>query len=212
MVEFGEEESEWQLRSAIQHHQHLNHIYAGSQTRMIDQMLTKDRAFFRFFEILSIGPIDEGFIAQWIDGRFEKGFGRFYDAGPACVELAGPRTRDIVKLARKTFALAQRTNKDTGLAEAAMDQLVREEDDFLRPLWEHLSNIQKDILKALASGVKEITSQATMAQFGLPTSSNLAYHLRTLVEHEVLEKTRNGYRFDNPFFRQWVTLSQRQDL
>jgi AAA+ ATPase superfamily predicted ATPase len=208
MAEFGAEETEWQLRSVIQHHQHLNHIYAGSQTRIIDQMLTKDRAFYRFFEILSIGPIDENFMAQWIDGRFKNAFGQSYDAGLACVGLAGPRTRDIVKLARKTFALAQRTHEVNGLAETAMDQLVREEDDFLRPLWEHLSNIQKDILKALASGIKEITSKETIAQFGLPASSNLAYHLRVLVENEYLEKSRDGYHFDNPFFRQWVTISQ----
>lgn len=87
-----------------------------------------------------------------------------------------------------------------------MEQLVREEDDFLRPQWDHLSNVQKDLLKAVASGVREITSKETITQFGLPGSSNLAYHLRTLVNHAVLVKGRKGYSFDNPFFKHWVAL------
>lgn len=211
MVEFGAEEAEWQLRSAIQQHVHLNHIYAGSQTRIIDQMLMKDRAFYRFFEILNVGPIDGAFMAGWIDGRFEKAFGKTYDAGSACLALGGSRTRDIVKLARKTFVLAQRSRKVRGLVEDAMEQIVREEDDFLRPQWDHLSNVQKDILKALACGVREITSKDTISELGLPSSSNLAYHLRILVNHNVLVKEQEGYGFDNPFFKEWVALSLSQD-
>ena len=45
---------------------------------MIDAMLMKDRAFYGFFEILSIGPIEETFMTDWIDGRFEKAFGMAY--------------------------------------------------------------------------------------------------------------------------------------
>jgi len=204
MVEFGAEEAEWQLRSAIQQHQHLNHIYAGSQTRIIDQMLMKDRAFYRFFEILSIGPIDETFMAEWIDGRFQQAFGKSYSAGAECIRLAGPRTRDIVKLARKTFVLAQRSPKINDIARAAIDRLVQDEDDFLRPQWDHLSNLQKDILKVVASDVKEVSSQETIARFGLPSSSKLAYHFNALVKSDVLEKSPVGYRFDNPFFKHWV--------
>ncbi|MDG1242335.1 MAG: ATP-binding protein [Opitutae bacterium] len=205
MVEFGAEAGEWQLRSTIQQHQHLNHIYAGSQTRIINQMLMKDRAFYRFFEILSVGPIDEVFMADWIDERFKQAFGKPYSAGSDCIRLAGPRTRDIVKLARKTFALAQGSQKTKGLTADAIEQLVSEEDDFLRPQWDHLSNLQKDILKVIASGVTEISSQATISRFGLPNSSKLAYHFNTLVKSDVLGKNLNGYHFDNPFFKQWVT-------
>lgn len=212
IAEFGAEEAEWQLRSAIQQHQNLNHIYAGSQTRMIEEMLTKDRAFYRFFEILRIGPIDEAFMAEWIDGRFTHAFGKSYEAGAACVLLAGPRTRDIVKLARKTFSIARRSRKVKGLAEAALEEIVREEDDFLRPQLDSLSNLQKDILRAVAGGVKEITSKETIARFGFPPSSNLAYHLRTLVGNDVLEKGKEGYRFDNPFLKHWVLLMLNREL
>ncbi|HAQ58421.1 MAG TPA: hypothetical protein DCR32_05310 [Opitutae bacterium] len=210
MVEFGAEAAEWQLRSAIQQHQHLNHIYAGSQTRIIDQMLMKDRAFYRFFEILSIGPIDETFMAEWIDKRFNQAFGKPYSIGAECIRLAGPRTRDIVKLARKSFVFAQRSQKIDSLVADAIQQLVSEEDDFLRPQWDHLSNLQKDILKVVASGVTEISSQATITRFGLPSSSKLAYHFNTLVKSDVLGKDSDGYHFDNPFFKHWVAQTLPQ--
>ncbi|MEM8868308.1 MAG: ATP-binding protein [Verrucomicrobiota bacterium] len=204
IVEFGAEEAEWQLRSAIQQHQNLNHIYAGSQTRIIDQMLMKDRAFYRFFEILSIGPIDEAFMTEWIDGRFKQAFKKPYRIGAECIRLAGPRTRDIVKLARKTFVLAQRRQNTEDLPNTALEQIIREEDDFLRPQWDHLSNLQKDILKVVASGVKATSSQETIARFGLPSSSKLAYHFNALVKSDVLLKDNQGYHFDNPFFKHWV--------
>jgi len=85
-----------------------------------------------------------------------------------------------------------------------MEQLVSEEDDFLRPQWDHLSNLQKDVLKVVASDVKETSSQATIARFGLPSSSKLAYHFNALVKSNVLQKASSGYRFDNPFFKHWV--------
>lgn len=204
MVEFGSDEAEWQLRSAIQHHQHLNHIYAGSQTRIIDQMLMKDRAFYRFFEIVNIGPIPEDFMAEWIDQRFVEAFGEHDELGKDCIRLAGPRTRDIIKLARKSFVLAQKVDRTANLADKAVHQLIAEEDDFLRPQWDHLSNLQKDILKVVASDAKEISSQETIARFGLPSSSKLAYHFNALVKSDVLQKDATGYRFDNPFFKHWV--------
>ncbi len=60
-------------------------------------------------------------------------------------------------------------------------------------------------------GVKEIPSKATIARFGWPPSSNLAHHLRTLVESGVLEKGKDGCRFNNPFFKHWVNLTLNGD-
>jgi hypothetical protein len=52
--------------------------------------------------------------------------------------------------------------------------------------------------------VTEISSQATITRFGLPSSSKLAYHFNTLVKSDVLGKDSDGYHFDNPFFKHWV--------
>ena len=82
-------------------------------------------------------------MAEWIDERFNQAFGKPYSVGAECIRLAGPRTRDIVKLARKSFVFAQRSQKIVSLVADAIQQLVSEEDDFLRPQWDHLSNLQK---------------------------------------------------------------------
>ncbi len=55
-------------------------------------------------------------------------------------------------------------------------------------------------------------SQETIARFGLPSSSKLAYHFNVLVKSDVLEKGPEGYRFDNPFFKHWVAQTLPEAL
>ena len=100
---FGGTDAEWHLRATIQHHQHLSYVLAGSREHLIRQMLGKNRAFYQLFERLAFGPIDAAHMATWIDARMRAHGVRPQGIGARIVTVAGPRTRDIVELARLCF-------------------------------------------------------------------------------------------------------------
>src|SRR5690606_16558711 len=99
----GGEQAEWRLRGVTQHHQHLSYVFAGSRTSLIRRMQEKNRAFYQLADRMPFGPIDPDHMARWIDSRIREAGLRSAGAGERIVRLAGPRTRDIVQLARKTF-------------------------------------------------------------------------------------------------------------
>jgi hypothetical protein len=81
-------------------------VFAGSQETLITAMISeRGRAFYELAERLYVGPIEAAHMAAWIDERFESAAVRARDIGQTIVAVAGPRTRDRVRLARATYAV-----------------------------------------------------------------------------------------------------------
>lgn len=66
---FGGEPAEWHLRDLVQRFGELAFVCAGSGVSLIHEMLGRDRAFYRTFELLHMGPIERAHPARWIDSR-----------------------------------------------------------------------------------------------------------------------------------------------
>ncbi|MGH7558463.1 MAG: AAA family ATPase [Gemmatimonadota bacterium] len=209
---FGGEEAEWHLRGVIQNHDHMAYILAGSHEHLVRRMLGKGRAFYRLLDPLPFGPIDPVTLARWIDERMSEA-GLEAQAGDRCVHLAGPRTRDIVQLARKTYDLAS-TRGTAGPDDVyrAFREVVEEEDELIRTLWEGLTSQSQNVLRAAAGSAQGLTTAATMERYSLRSSGTTSNAAKSLVADGLLVKTRSGYAFDSPFVRGWVVLHTLPDV
>jgi AAA+ ATPase superfamily predicted ATPase len=212
---FGGEEAEWHLRDLMQRHGELSFVCAGSEVSLIQEMLGKDRAFFRMFELLHLGPVAPGHLARWIESRMETAGVEPNGVGTPIVEGVGPRTQDILQVARHVYA------RGLGRGSAAMEDVdlatrdvVREEDPVIRTIWSDLTAHQQNVLRSVASGVEQIFSTSTRQRFGLPTSSTVAAAVDALEKRGVL--TRNAddgsIHFESPFVRLWVEGEVLQDV
>lgn len=211
---FGGEEAEWHLRGVIQHHEALSYVVAGSRTHLIRRMIDRGRAFYKLFDLLPFGPMDEGHLAAWVEERMREAGLEARGVGRETFRLAGPRTRDVVQLARKAFDLAGPGDAvDEALVAVAFVEVVREEDDPLRALWNGYSGTQQNVLRAVAEGTEALTSAGTLRGFALRSSAAAAQAAASLVERGTLEQVAPGhYRFDSPFQRGWVVLHALPDL
>jgi uncharacterized protein len=221
----GPERVSWQLRGAMQKHQHVAYILAGSVQHMIDQLHGDQGPFMGMFGRLLVGPIPTDLMSGWIDTSLKKNSIHSEGAGAECVLLAGPRTRDIIQLARRTFDEA----KTKGVAKpstvkAAFALIV---DDFAEEywrLWSPLSSISKSILQAIASGHGlTLFHRDTLQGYGLISTAAVSQACRTLEQNRagssgyrppilgrIEHTTGREYVFDNPFFKIWVQrLSNR---
>lgn len=213
IARFGEH-AEWRLRGVIQRHQHVSYVVAGSHLSLMDAMQSKGRAFYKLFERCPFGPIDPEHMAGWIDARVRTVGLVPRNAGDRCVALAGARTRDIVRLARKCVDRhASGTHPIDALAvDAAFREILDEDDDSTHRWWSTLTVLQQNVLRAVAGATTGLTAGVTQRQFGLRPSTMTT--VQTLVATGVLQRTPHGsgYMFDDPFVRGWVVLHALPDL
>lgn len=210
---FGAADAEWHLRGIIQQHTHVSYVLAGSDESLIGSMLGEGRAFYGLLDTLFVGPIDGDHLARWIEQRCADVGVQADSIGAEVVELAGPRTRDIVQLARVVFDLARpASTADASTVDEAFGQIIQAGDALHRALWESLSPLQQNVLRAVAVQATGLTTKATSRQFNLGAPGAASKAAQTLVGRDVLVKRGPGYEFDNPYQRGWVLLNALPDL
>lgn len=211
---FGGEDAEWHLRGVIQRHQHVSYVLAGSKESLIEAMTLKNRAFYKLFELLPFGPMDEEHLATWIESRLESHGVRPCGSGRRIVELTRPRTRDVVQLARAAFRIgAQHGELSAGDVERALDQIVDEEEELWRAEWDRRTPLQQNVLRAIAAGEEALFSEAARDRYGLRGTSYVAAGLEGLIEADLVVKRGEGdYGFDSPFMRRWVVRHALADV
>jgi uncharacterized protein len=210
----GGEQAEWRLRGVTQHHQHLSYVFAGSRTSLIRRMQEKNRAFYQLADRLPFGPIEPGHMAGWIDERMREGGIRAGQVGETIVALAGPRTRDIVQLARKTFDLAAMAGEVSAeVVGSAFRELIGEEDDPVRLYWDALTPAQQNVLRAIAAGERQLTGKGAQRRFALSSAPAVRKAAEKFEEDGVVMRTPEGsYDCDSPFVRGWLIQHTLPDL
>ena len=215
ITRWGGEQAEWHLRGVMQRHQHLSYIVAGSKPAMITSMVEQGRAFYELFDVFPFGAINAAHLAQWIDDRL-RGVGlQPQAAGALCVQLAGARTRDVVRLARKCVDRANGAGSiDAAAAAAAFQEVIDEIDESTHSWWDGLTSSQQNVLRAVSVTEQGLTTKAVRQRFSLDGSGSVTNTLKALVGDGRLMKTSNGsgYAFDNPFVRGWVIANAVPDL
>ncbi len=214
--ELGGEEAEWVLRRRMQENRSTGYVCAGSKESLVAAMLQPKRAFYKFFDRLQLGPIDPEHLARWIDERLESsGVEPVVDSGPdgyvvggvgaRLVARVGPRTQDIVQAARVLwFRCAREGRAGPGSVDAAIAEIVTQDDPAIRRTYDELTPLQQRVLRAVAAGADELLSQATRGRFALGPASSTATAMESLVSRAILVRAETGVEFDNPYFREWA--------
>jgi len=220
---FGGKTAEWELRATIQHHTHIGYVLAGSREHMIHRMIVSDGALYKMVDKLPFGPIDPAHLAQWIDSRINDAGIKNKASGALIVHLAGPRTRDIIQLARKCYDLSVAEGCVTSdIVMQAFDEIVSEEHDLLYACWHTLTAHQQNVLRAVAINLKGLTTQEILARFSLGQSGTVTNTVNALIKAGYLIRKDAytgqrvsgpvGYAFDNPFFKAWVVQHTLKDI
>ncbi len=212
---FGGEEAEWYLRGIIQHHQNVSYVLAGSEAHIIERMLDTGRAFYGLADQLQIGPIDEGHLSAWIDSRMTTRGVTAKGIGSQIVAAAGPRTRDVVQVARRCFDNCKTTGtvREADVVQA-FDDVVAEQETLFQSVWNSFTAQQQNVLRAVAADLFGLTTSASTKQFGLTSSGAVTNSARGMIEAGYLVKSSSttGYSFENPFFWRWVEQETLGDL
>ncbi|WP_145928548.1 hypothetical protein OH491_23915 [Termitidicoccus mucosus] len=196
---------DWQLRSCIQHLRNVNFIFSGSDYRLVKWMTGPNAAFFRQLQMMEVGPIESALLIEWLAARAKTGGLARFPFGQGIVDMAGPRTGDIIRLAMVCFEIAAPEKTPEGQVVAkAFDMLTfTQMTHEFSARWHDCTLTQRALLRALAQGFAP-TAAETVRKFGLRSSSTAQSAAKALAERQILVRDiKNEIKFDNPFFRHW---------
>jgi hypothetical protein len=73
--------------------------------------------------------------------------------------------------------------------------------------WERLAPSQKNVLRAVAAGSRQLLSAKAIRDFSLGSIGGVQAALKSLLEMQYLMKSNDsGYSFENIWFRDWIKM------
>lgn len=215
--EWGGENAEWALREAIQRHDRIAYVFAGSSRGLIEAMVSrKGRALWKQADVLPLGPIESDLLARWIWSRAEEtGAPMTRAAAERVVHLTYPRTRDVIQLARRAWP-GPREGIGVAEVDAAFEQSVEEQAALFERIWRSLNPVDQNVLRVFAAAAPDehvaIMSAQTLQSFKLGAKSTVMSAIERLMGQELLASDDGRYVYDDPYFRRWVQLHALADV
>ncbi len=219
--------AEKQIRSAIQEHRHTAYIFAGSKTRMLNEMITDpSRPFYRLGKPLFVETIPRKEFKRFLISKFSAGGFIAQDTGAAekqelaglILDLAKEVPYNVQMLAHEIWNRLLETKSESPknavltktLIEKTLDTVVRQNDPIHTQVWNGLTANQK---KALAAAVTENGSNLRSSAVTTRTkmsASTMQRALESLTKQDIHREEGKGgnltFRFEDPFFAHWISL------
>lgn len=223
VIEIGGRAVEGQIRSAIQTHSRVGYVFAGSKTRMLNDMVTDStRPFYRLGDQLFLGPVPRVDFSAFLQKSFQKsGFPSEKNAIEHLLDVAEDVPYNVQMLAHNCWSQLRdsRPAEGNSLTVAVVNEtltcLVGQHDPFYTQLWTALTAIQQKTLMAVVQqhGVNlqsNRTSQLIAKSAGTIRKSLLSMiDMGLLREEQSMKATR--LRFEDPFFGRWIQLTTNPD-
>ncbi|MGH9844271.1 MAG: AAA family ATPase [Blastocatellia bacterium] len=216
LLQLGGPAIEPQLRAAIQMHESVGYVFAGSQTTLLADMVNNpSRPFYRLGEPLFLKEVPfadflvflrQGFQLLKCRGEDEM-FAHLYklaDGVPYHVQLLAGNCWDEIHRNPKKLL----TREDVDAAQRRLVQLFA---PYHAPLWAGLTPNQQRALALVARDTNGGLMSKTILKRLDMTPGTMHKALAALESHSIIrreyEKTAVIYRFEDPLFKAWIVSS-----
>jgi hypothetical protein len=189
-----------QLRSIIQHHQHINYVFMGSQESLMRDIFERKKSPFYHFGTL-----------QTLDVIPYSDFETFLKDGFSLLnkKTAKSIAKEILSFTKQhpyytqMFAFhyfnALLREKQVDVQHLILS-IVRERDVDYERLWIGLNRKDRELILELIYLEKGLK---TVKNNDIPTSTRYSAYKR-LLENGYLIQTKEGYKVEDPFFSTWI--------
>ncbi|MDR3367338.1 MAG: ATP-binding protein [Prevotellaceae bacterium] len=202
---FPEAESfEKLLRSYWQHHQRVSYcLYGSKRTLMAEIFNKKNRAFYRFGDVMMLDKIAT---EHWIPFIVEK----FAQTGKAITPALAEKIVALMKnhpyYVQQLSHYVWENTPETATAdilEEAVARLLEVNYAMYQGEVEALSNTQVNLLKAIANGVTQLMALKTLQDYHIGTPRNVSKNIKILERDDFIEKVNKRAAFLDPAFELW---------
>jgi uncharacterized protein len=192
------------LRSVWQYHKQVTYCFYGSKRHMIAELFEKrSYPFYKFGDLINLQKIEKIHFTDFIIRSFSNTARSIsQEMAEKLVDIVKGQPYYVQQLAHITWENTE-TAADDKIIDLALEELINTNSIFYESETENLSNMQINLLKAIASGVSQLTSAQVLLDYNLGTSGNVIKNQRILEKREFLNKKATGYEFEDPVFEIW---------
>lgn len=196
------------MRASIQRQNKVSYLFSGSKRHLMYSMVSdKNRAFYKMASIMTLNKIPKDIFSDYLEGKFKRG-GFTVEKGtiervlevseeyPYNAQFICHRLWDIKLESRKIGP------KDI---DAAIDNILEDQEMAFIALWDSLSNHQKKLLMAIAKyGGQNIQGAEFIKMGGVGAASSVQTSKNILLKRDFLDKENNYYFITDIFFKEWI--------
>lgn len=217
VIELGGSDAEGQIRAAIQTHSRSGYVFAGSKTRLLNDMVTNAaRPFYRLGSKIFLGPVPRKDFSRFLMRKFlDGGFSVSGEAVAALLDLAEDVPYNVQMLAHSCWSRLRDESANRTLSKAMIEEtlarLVRQHDPFYTQIWTSLTSIQQQTLLAVVEqGGMNLLSTRTSQAIGRGPAT-IRKSLQSMTDSGILREEQsvraNRVRFEDPFFARWIRMT-----
>jgi AAA+ ATPase superfamily predicted ATPase len=209
--------AERQLRSTVQGHKHVAYIFAGSATRLLNEMTSDPgRPFYRLGARLFLDVLPRSELIPALEDRFRKsGFGFEEGACALIVDRAADVPYNVQRLAHELWEMLREgryTTVNGTSIEAALERVVRREDLAYTQIWTKLRKNQRLGLRAvITEGGESLLRSEVAKRVGITTPS-LQKALGQLEQLDLIRQVsargKSRWVLVDPFLAAWLKMAQ----
>lgn len=197
------------LRNEVQKQRRVGYVFAGSESSLIEEMLSRKRPFHgsgpkMFLEKIGADAWRE-FILREFHRRKRKLSEQTLDELLKASDLI---PYDVQRIAHELWdyaELADKRNIDVEDLNHVIDGLIANQSVLYERTWQLLTLRQRAVLKAgVQRGMKGLLSAAVREAYGLGPPSSVQKALQSLDAQDILDRYKNEYFVVDPIFAAWI--------
>lgn len=209
ILEYGSDQAERTLRSAIQDHENVSYIFLGSRKHLIQKMfLDQNRPLYRAGGHYPLGPIERAEWKPFIQSRFTKTNKSI--SAEVIQELCSATGGHPFYTQHLCHAVWELCDRDSGASSEtiteAIDLLLDRESYAYTALWESFAVNQRRFLSGLVQAERgaEVFGSSFIKQNNLKSASSVQRVIENLLERDVIDREEGSYFIADRFFYLWV--------
>jgi hypothetical protein len=196
------------IRDRIQRQKRIGYVFAGSIRHAVDSLIREPGSpFFKMLGVIEVESIGRRHFAAFLDARFQTGDRRVGAAGfERIFEIAQDNPSDVQQLCSAlwdTSSAGEEIGPDH--LDRALGRIFATERKGYEALVRPLTDIQMRCLRGLAKmGGGRPQSKEFLEASGIRLAASARRALDRLIALELIYGRDSGYKFFDPFFRQWI--------
>ena len=196
------------LRAKIQFLADVPFVFLGSVRNRMHEIFDSPKSpFFKSAIFFPVDKIDESDLLSFLQKRFRAG-GRSIapEVAQLIVSAADGISGDVQELAETTWMV---TEEGASVAQAdverGLEMVFARESRLFGTMISRLTTVQLSVLRGIAATEHaRVFSGEFMSAHGIRNVGSVSKAIRRLVENELIFEYAGEYRFENPFFKEWL--------
>jgi hypothetical protein len=192
-------------RSVWQHHQDCSYILYGSKRNMMSGIFeNKSMPFYKFGEIMLLSKIKNEHWAKYIQTKFRNTKKKISRENASKIAAIVDNHPYFVQQLANAVWITTKNECTKKNIQQGLDNLLAQHEPFFDKEIDSLSNLQLNLLKAIAMDEKSLNSAETIKKYNLNSSSSASRSKEALSQKEIIDTFGNEIEFLDPLLKIWI--------